>query len=265
MAQSEFEGRRFVVTGAASGMGAQLVTDLRARGGIVTGLDIREPTVELDRFVSVDMADAAAIRDAADAIGDLDDLVHCAGIPEDVAPPEVVMSVNFFGLRELTQALLPRLADGGNVLSIASVAGHRWRDREDFHRALLATDSFDAGLEVFRSAPAEIHARPVYATSKEAVWAYTAVLATKLLSRGIRVNSVCPGPVNTRILPNFMAKMSDASLDTFHQTVSRPLDPAEITSVMMFLLSGAASQVTGQNVIVDGGFIGGATFGSWEC
>lgn len=255
--------RTIVITGSATGMGAQLASELRERGDRVIGLDIAQPTVELDGFFLVDLSDADSIRGAAaQVVGPLDALVHCAGIPQDVAPDATVLSVNFLGLRDLTRALLPQIADGGSVLSIASIAGHRWRDRDDAYRELLSTDSIRSGLAWYEQAQS-VQEKPIYAVSKEAVWAYTSVLAGHLFDRRIRVNSVCPGLIETRLLQHFVGAMSDSARATIDSTVGRALQPAEITAVMRFLLSDDAALINGQNVIVDGGYLPGVEFAAW--
>ncbi|MGN6127469.1 MAG: SDR family oxidoreductase [Humibacter sp.] len=254
---------RYVVTGASTGMGAQFVSEVRRAGIEVVGLDRADPTVSVDDFVRVDLADPAAIEAAASRIDSLDALVNCAGIPGGgAAPDETVFSVNFLGLRALTDALVPKIPDGGAVLSIGSMAGHRWKDRVDAYRRLLAASSFDEGLDWLRTTD-DVRDRPVYGISKEAVWAYTSVLATKLFARGIRVNSVGPGLVDTRLRAAFEGVMSDATRDRMYEMVGGPIAPSEITSVMRFVLSDEASRINAQNIVVDGGYLAGAEFAEW--
>ena len=254
---------RYVVTGASTGMGAQFVTEVRQGGGEVIALDVADPTVPVDEFVRVDLADPASIEDAATAVASLDVLVNCAGIPGGgAAPDETVFAVNYLGLRALTDALVLKIPDGGSVLSIGSMAGHRWKDRTDAYRRLLADGSFEAGLEWLRTTD-EIRDRPVYATSKEAVWAYTSVLATHLSPRGIRVNSVGPGLVETRLRAAFEGSMSDTTRERLHEIVGAPIAPAEITAVMRFVLSDAATRINAQNIVVDSGYLAGVEFAEW--
>ncbi|MCR2799337.1 SDR family oxidoreductase [Microbacterium sp. zg-Y818] len=251
------------MTGASTGMGARFVSEVRREGVEVIALDVADPTVAVDDFIRVDLADPLAISDAADAIASLDALVNCAGVAAGgSAPDETVFAVNYLGLRALTDALVSKIRDGGAVLSIGSMAGHRWRDRSDAYRRLLAAGSFEAGLEWLRTA-AEVRERPVYGVSKEAVWAYTSVLATTLFTRGIRVNSVGPGLVDTRLRAAFEGAMSDATRDRMNEIVGAPIAPAEITAVMRFVLSDAASRINAQNIVVDGGYLAGAEFAQW--
>ncbi len=255
-------GRTIAVTGCSTGIGAQLVGELTHLGDRVIGLDIADPTVDVAEFIRVDLSQEDTIRAAAGKLPPIDALVHCAGIPEDVAPAHTVLAVNVFGLRELTRAALPRVADGGSILSISSMAGQRWRDRIDAYRDLLATTDIASGLSYYDSSPALLE-RTVYSVSKEAVQAYTAALSAQLLGRNIRVNSVAPGLVDTQLLNNFLGAMSQTAKDTIDATVGRPIQPSEISSVMRFLLSDDAALITGQNILVDGGYFAGAEFSSW--
>ncbi|KQZ85241.1 hypothetical protein ASD56_02445 [Microbacterium sp. Root166] len=254
---------RYVVTGASTGMGAQFVSEVRRNGVEVVALDVADPSVEVDEFIRIDLADPAQIEAAASGIPSLDALVNCAGIPGGgSAPDETVFAVNYLGMRALTDVLVPKIPAGGAVLSIGSMAGHRWKDRADAYRRLLAAGSFEAGLDWLRTT-SEIQDRPVYGISKEAVWAYTSVLATKLLPRGIRVNSVGPGLVDTRLRAAFEGAMSDATRERMNDIVGEPIVPSEITSVMRFVLSDAGSRINAQNIVVDGGYLAGVEFAEW--
>src|SRR5260221_2852268 len=133
-------GRRCIVTGAASGMGeatARILVDL---GAEVHAVDIRKPeVVGLASYSETDLSDPAAIAQTADAIGAVvNNLFNCAGLPNNY-PGLAVMSVNFCGLRELTERVIPNMIDGAAISSIASVAGMAWQGNHEKLRELLAT------------------------------------------------------------------------------------------------------------------------------
>ena len=135
-------GKRIVVTGAASGIGLATAELVAREGAEVIAVDVAgAPTVERCDLSRPDDIDAL--------VGRLDDPIHglcnVAGVPGS-HPAEQVMAVNFLGLRHLTEALLPRLADGGAVVNVASAAGSGWRQRLDQSRALMATPDFAGGL-----------------------------------------------------------------------------------------------------------------------
>ncbi|HEY5013257.1 MAG TPA: SDR family NAD(P)-dependent oxidoreductase, partial [Acidimicrobiia bacterium] len=138
-----YSGRRCIVTGAASGMGeatARILVDL---GAEVHAVDIRKPEVAgLASFSETDLSDPAAIAKTADAIGGIvNNLFNCAGLPNNF-PGLAVMSVNFCGLRELTERVIPLMIDGAAISSIASVAGMAWQGNQEKLAELLATPDF---------------------------------------------------------------------------------------------------------------------------
>ena len=190
--------------------------------------------------------------------------MHCAGIPDNDAPADTVLAVNFLGLRALTDLVLPSLADGGTIVSISSIAGHRFRDRLDEYARLLQTTSIDEGLAWLRTAPEAITGRAIYTVSKEAVWAYTMALAAQLAPRRIRVNSVAPGLVDTRLVGAFLSNMTASGKTVLQSASGGPIDPHEVTAVMRFLLSEDARRVNGQNIVVDGGFLASAEAPTWD-
>lgn len=251
----------YVVTGASTGMGAQFVDEVRQAGHTVTALDVADPTIEVDEYIRTDLSDPMSIAAAAAQVEGLDALINCAGIPADVATADVVLGVNFLGLRELTEALVPRISDGGSVLNIASIAGSRYRTSLDLHRELLETEDFAAGLRWYQQSPARDAG--VYGFSKEAVWVYTMALASRLFSRRIRVNSVCPGLVQTQLESHFVDAMSQTARDAIGESTGRSAFPSEVTSVMRFLISQDAGWINAQNITVDGGYMAGMECAKW--
>jgi NAD(P)-dependent dehydrogenase (short-subunit alcohol dehydrogenase family) len=251
-----FEGRRCVVTGAASGIGAATATLLRRLGAHVTGLDLREPAPGVvDRHLACDLGDprsiAAAARAAADP-GPVDALANVAGVPGSRQPAQV-FAVNFLGVRELTAALLPTIARDGAIVNVASTAGAYWRDRLETIDAALATSSFAAGAAWFSRQ--RMDGATTYDLSKELIVVDALRAAAKLRrAHGVRLNVVSPGAVETPILPDFYATMDAAMLARMRAAVGGENGrPEQIAPVIAFLLSDAAAWVSGADVWVDGG------------
>src|SRR5579862_4144003 len=121
-----FEGKRAVVTGAASGMG-QVLTDLLIEDGSeVHAIDLRRTNAPVAQSYTADLADRSAVDDLVAAIpGPVDALFNCAGL-SITAPPELVHRVNFLGLRRLTEGLLRGMPSGAAIVNIASKAGQIW-------------------------------------------------------------------------------------------------------------------------------------------
>lgn len=137
------QGRVLVVTGASSGIGAATAAMLGDRGGQVIGLDIQPPPPG-QRHVHCDLADPASISQVLTVLpASVDGLVNAAGVP-GTREGELVFRVNFLGLRELTESLMPRIPAGGSVVQVASTAGSQWAQRlPELHR-LLAAGTFPA-------------------------------------------------------------------------------------------------------------------------
>src|SRR3954454_10424450 len=122
-----YEGKRVVVTGAATGVGAALIDVLAELGADhVTVLDVKPPSGPHDRYLESNLADEAAV-DAAlrELSGPVHALFNNAGVA-DTSPPHTVLSVNYLALRRLSEGLLDRIPEGGAIVNTASTAGGQW-------------------------------------------------------------------------------------------------------------------------------------------
>lgn len=255
-----YDGRTVVVTGAATGMGHETARLLVEAGADVVGLDIAEIHEPGITALQVDLGDPASIEAVVAKLpGRVDVLMNCAGIPGGTRfTPAQVMRVNFFGLRALTEAVLPRVPAGGAVVNIASIAGGQWFTHVPQLAELLATTGFDDG---WVEANAEV-VGDGYSFSKEAVQYYTMVRSTSAIKDGVRVNSICPGVTDTKIMPDFRAAMGDWAIDmTADVGIGRLATPDEMAPAMVFLGSAGASYVNGVNLVIDGGFSAAAATG----
>lgn len=258
------EGRRCVVTGAASGIGDAVARLLIDSGAEVVSLDLQKPSAPVAEHVQCDLSDPAEVRSAAAQIGGLDVLCNVAGVP-GTKPAELVIKVNFLGPRLLTETLLPAIRSGGAVVNVASTAGFRFQERLPQLLEWLSTDSFESGLEWYQrnplheSAPADVGS---YGISKEAMTVYTMAAAGRRLGKGVRINAVSPGPVETPILGDFEATMGKPILDWIKDNVGRHARPSDLAPIVGFLASPAAGWVNGFNVIADGGMLAGMVTGT---
>ncbi|GGS26359.1 3-alpha-hydroxysteroid dehydrogenase [Streptomyces humidus] len=247
---SDFAGKRYVVTGAASGIGHQVAENLIAAGAVVYSLDRNEPSAKVERHIKVDLAHHAGIDEAISRLdGDFDGLLNIAGIP-GTAPADTVLAVNSLAVRHLTESLLDRLTPGASVVVVSSTAGYAWADRLAAIRDLLATDTFEEGAQWFKDHPQEGNA---YNFSKEVTTVYTMSMALALGEMGFRINAVLPGPVETPILTDFEKSMGKDQLDGVKELLGRHATPDDIAGVVLFLLSDAARWINGHALIVDGG------------
>jgi NAD(P)-dependent dehydrogenase (short-subunit alcohol dehydrogenase family) len=255
---SFFTGKRYVVTGAASGIGHAVAEQLLAAGAEAISLDRNVPTAAVNRHIEVDLANPRSIDAALEQLdGDFDGLFNVAGIP-GTAPPDLVLAVNSLAVRHLTGAFFERLRPGGTVTIVSSTAGFGWPQRLDTIRELLATDTFEEGSAWFKSHPQQGNA---YNFSKEVTTVYTMSMGLAVAQRGFRINAVLPGPVETPILVDFEETMGKDSLDGLKALLGRHATPDDIAKALMFLASDAASWINGHALVVDGGITGAVASG----
>lgn len=233
------QGKVIMVTGASGGMGRTHVEVCTRLGAHVVMLDITEPETALDsnmRFIRTDVSSEADWQRAVDLVrrdfGRLDGLVNNAGILRPLTLESTssddfdrVIAVNqrsvFLGMR--TAAPLLRESKGGSIVNISSIAG------------LVGIGGCFA-----------------YTASKFAVRGMTKAAAVELAPDGIRVNSVHPGDTLTPMIQNLEGESAVPDMSIY--PLGRFAEPNEISRVVGFLLSDAASFVTGAEIAVDGGY-----------
>ena len=233
------EGTVAVVTGAASGIGAACVERLSAEGATVATID-RTDGVD---YV-LDVRDEAAVRDAfADVVarhGRVDSVVHCAGVAGggpvhlvDESEWDRVVDINLKGTFLVDKYALVHMleVDRGCIVNIASIEG------------IEGTEGGSA-----------------YNASKGGVIMLTKCMAIDYGHRGIRVNAICPGGIDTPLLMDIIgAPGVEIYRDKMHDRhlLNRFGKPSEIAAAAAFLVSDDASFMTGQAMVVDGWFTAG--------
>lgn len=258
-----YDGKTVVITGAATGMGNETARLLLDAGAEVHALDILEVALPVASSTIVDLGDPASIDAAVAALPQqVDVLMNCAGIPGGTRFSTLeVMAVNFLGLRQLTESLLPRIPRGGSVVHIASIAGGQWFTHVPQLVELLATPGFAEGL-AWCEGQTELLGDG-YFFSKEAVQFYTMARSVLTIKDGVRMNSICPGVTDTKIMPDFRQAMGENMIELTAQSgIGRLAEAAEMAPAMVFLGSeAAASYVNGVNLVIDGGFSAAAATG----
>jgi NAD(P)-dependent dehydrogenase (short-subunit alcohol dehydrogenase family) len=252
-----YDGRRVVVTGCASGIGADVTRQLAELGADVIGLDLRAPEVAVGQFIPLDLADSDSVDAAAASIGGrVDALFNIAGVSSGIGDPLRVVTINFLGTRRFTEALVPHMPPGSAIANVSSLAASAYRQNASVTAGLVDTTTMAEGIEWCRRNPQPLSDGGGYRLSKEAIILYGLANVAWLGAKGIRINCTAPGVTDTPILDQLRSAYGQQFLDSFHTPLGRTAGPGEQASVLVFLNSRAASYITGQVIWVDGGTIG---------
>jgi NAD(P)-dependent dehydrogenase (short-subunit alcohol dehydrogenase family) len=254
-----YDGRRVVVTGCGSGIGAQVARQVSELGAQVTGLDIRPPADDgaLADFVAVDLSDETSVNDAAAAVraeGPVDALFNVAGVSSGIGDPMLVVRINFLGTRQFTEAVLDAMPAGSSITNVSSLAASAYRENAEVTAGLLNTATVSEGVQWCAEHPEEL-ADGGYRLSKEATILYGMRRVGDLGARGIRINCTAPGVTETPILDQLRSAYGQQFLDSFSTPLGRVAGADEQATVLVFLGSAAASYLTGQVIWVDGGIL----------
>lgn len=244
---SRLQDKRILVVGAASGIGEAVAAAAIAEGARVFIADLAEEQGRATAgrigagFVSCNVAEEASVSGAMAAavaqLGGLDGLVNNAGLQKagpvesvTVADWDSLMGVNARGVFLATRAAIPHLraSGGGSIVNTASLAAKRG----------------GPGITA-------------YAASKGAVMAFTTAVALELARDGIRVNSVCPGfidtPFNNPAIAFMGGREEQARIVERMVPMGRQAVPAEVGPLYVYLLSDESGYVTAQALSIDGG------------
>jgi len=240
------EGRVCVITGAASGIGAESARLFREEGATVVGVDLN-PGSEGQLAIEADVTDEEQVanlyRQVRDELGRVDVLFNNAGInPNDDTT-----------VTETPLDAWQRVQDV-NVRSVFLCCKHgipHLLDNDPPHRgSVVNTASFVA---VMGAAVSQIS----YTASKGAVLSLSRELGVEFADRGVRVNALCPGPVNTPLLAELFAKDPEkAQKRLVHVPMGRFGEAREIAQAAAFLASDDSSFITATTFMVDGGISG---------
>ncbi|MBN2062380.1 MAG: coniferyl-alcohol dehydrogenase [Deltaproteobacteria bacterium] len=241
-----------VVTGASSGIGAETAKMLKERGVKVIGIDRNEPQGNVDQYIKADLGAPGSIEDAVRSTPDrIDALCNIAGVPPTF-DREVVLRVNFLGLRHLTELMIEKFNNPASIVNMASLAGLGWPDAVPQIKKLIALRDFDAVEKFCEENNVSQKDGRAYPFSKEAVIVWTMMNRWTWSDRGIRMNCVSPGPVDTPILPEFVKSLGKKA-DEDKKIMDRPGRPEDIAPVVAFLCSHGSNWLRGTNIFCDGG------------
>lgn len=239
----DYTGAQVLVTGGTSGIGAAIAAAYRAAGASVTITGTRPDPAHYGsaasgyRYLPFDAGDARQAVELAEQFETLDILVNNAGTAmpggRDESDPEVfaqAVDINLLGAYRLAHACHPlltrsRVPGGASVIGMASL-----------------TALFGNGLV------------PGYGAAKAGVVQLTKGLATAWAAQGIRVNAVAPGLIDTPLTKGHLADPVALAPWLARTPLARTGTPEDVAGCVLFLTSAAACYITGQTLVVDGGY-----------
>jgi len=238
------ENKTILVTGASSGIGRAIAIECSKMGAsvIITGRNeerLKETYSQMKgnqpNYIVADLSKPSNVQNLTKNISTLNGLVNCAGLTKVLPFPfaerkdfEEVMEVNFFAPTELSRLLVKskKLQKGASIVFISSVSG------------------------VYCSAVAS----SIYSSSKGAINGLAKAMALDLAPKGIRVNCVNPGMIDTNIFSEGKITQEQLNEDMKHYPLKRYGKPEEVAYAVIYLLSDAAKWITGSNLLIDGGY-----------
>lgn len=238
------EGRTILVTGASSGIGRRTAIDCSRMGArvIITGRNKERLDEVLGQMegtgnlaVIADLTQQDQLEHLLEQLPLVDGVVLCAGqgtvVPFKMADRkkiDPIFEINYFAPVELLRMLLKKkkLANGASVVFVSSIGG---------------IDSITIG-------------NSIYGASKAALNSAMRFCALELSPKKIRVNSVCPGMVNTKLIKGGAVSEEQHQADMQKYPLKRYGEPEDIANGIIYLLSDAASWVTGHSLVIDGGY-----------
>lgn len=238
-----FQGLKAVVTGAGSGIGLEIATQLKQQGAQVIGLDLEQGQLaEVGTFVRCDISDEQSVTEAAKEISklwgeSLDILINNAGmgavgsvVDATSSDWEKIFGVNVFGTARVVRHLYPALVNGKSpvIVNVCSVAS-----------------------------PIGIPKRAVYSASKGALESLTRSMAADFLDEGIRVNGVNPGTADTPWVKRLLDQTADPEGERkrleARQPIGRLVSAQEVANAVLYLANPISLSTTGTILAVDGG------------
>jgi NAD(P)-dependent dehydrogenase (short-subunit alcohol dehydrogenase family) len=254
-----YDGKRVVVVGGATGMGAAAAQTVGGLGAEVIVLDHAPVTFDVAQAISVDLRDRAAIDAAlAEIDGPIHALFNAAGVADGTPG---IMKINFIAHRHIIETLIGdgRLVPGSAVCMISSVGGLGWQANLPILTDFLETPDYESAVAWIESHKGTDN----YGFSKQVMNLYVAAQAYPFLQKGVRINCICPGPTDTPLARANADVWLTFAQDYRDATGSAQLVPQQMGDVMVFLNSDAASGISGVNVLVDVGHVMSSMTGSF--
>jgi NAD(P)-dependent dehydrogenase (short-subunit alcohol dehydrogenase family) len=255
-----YDGKRALVVGGATGMGAAAAEIVRDLGAEVVVMDYADVSFPVAQAIKVDLRNPEDVDKALDEVGGpVHALFSCAGVADGT---EGIMKINFIAHRHIIE----RLVDGGKMPSgsaigmISSVAGLGWEKNLETLGDFLSTSDYESGAKWVEAHEGTDN----YSFSKQAINAYVGREAFPLLKQGIRINAILPGPTDTPLARANADTWLTFASDYREATGAETLTPEQMGNVLAFLCSDASSGISGVTLLVDSGHVSSAVTESFS-
>jgi len=253
-----YQGKRALVVGGATGMGAAVAEVARDAGAEVVVMDRAEVKLGGVKVIQLDLSDKASIESAVDECGGpVHALFSCAGVADGTPGIE---RINFIGHRHIIDLLLAAdmMPKGSAIGMISSAAGLGWEQNLPRVLEYLDVTDFDAATKW-----AQDNGIADYMWSKLAINGYVARQAMPLLKRGIRINAILPGPTDTPLAQANAEMWLGFGKDYREEVGIEASTPLEQAYPLVFLCSEAAGVITGVTLVTDAGYVASGVTGTF--
>ncbi|MBP2033331.1 NAD(P)-dependent dehydrogenase (short-subunit alcohol dehydrogenase family) [Clostridium algifaecis] len=270
-----FKGKNCVVTGAATGVGRAVATKFMELGANVYAMDINKVS-DVTKYIKVDLCRKDQIDNAITQLPDkIDVLISNAALAgttfmDYVFTVPEVFSVNYIACRYLVESLIPRMPRGSSIAVVSSTTGENWKDKMDllgdlyengdtFEKAVVWAENHIYDERVFNGTE-----RPdcLYTFSKEALIYFVKRASFDILKKGVRINVLCPGGIDTPMVDEIARIVGTHEYDkaATNPIMDRAATPEEIADCLLFLSSSLSFSLNGCDITADFGFTPGVMF-----
>jgi NAD(P)-dependent dehydrogenase (short-subunit alcohol dehydrogenase family) len=263
-----YSGATTVVVGCSTGIGEATVRILDGLGANVHAVSRNKPDLPFESFHPTDLNDLASIAATAEslkAVGPIDHLLVCSGVPH-TRPMQEVLRVNYIGLRHLVESLVPLMVDNGNIAVSGSSTAYGWEKHLENVLPLVKIGDPAEAMAWCEAHPELVPAgMGTYMVSKHALNIWVTHAAPALgETRGIRLNCVCPGLTETAMVDELVAAAgSRALVDAYPNPLFGRITTAEEAAWPLVLLNSRVNAVvTGTVLFADQGAAAGLAAGA---